>query len=177
MFTIRATRKLLTRIAVKGKVERRAPTTVLGDWYANLLHLGSRQLILCTSERSLLSVVMPARGAKASLLEQLQGGVGQALAALAIPASTVERELAEMQEAQVAGTESRSVLGSMNDFAFMMEVRLRTEPDTPMAEWSRWLAQTPCRPLGYDRPVDVVKRLLAEGPSNNGMKLTKPGYL
>ena len=168
MFTLRATRKLLDRLAVKGEVERHAPTTALGDWYANLLHFGRVQLVLCTSEKSLLSVVVPARGAKTSLLEQLRLGLKEALGALAIAPGAIERELAEMADGQIAGTESRSVLGSMNDFAFMMEVRLRSERDTTMAEWSRWLGETPCRPLRYERPKDVARRLLAEGPTNSG---------
>ena len=177
MFTIRATQKLLKRLASKGVVERRPPTTALGDWYANLLRFGPMQLVLCTSEKSLLSVVVPARGVKSSLPEALREGVKAALVGLAVPSEAIDRELAEMSEVQLAGTLSRQVLGSMNDFAVAIEYRLHAEPNTHPSEWALWLAETPCSPLGYDSPRDVVTRLFEAGPSNKALQLTRRGSL
>jgi hypothetical protein len=77
-----------------------------------------------------------------------------------------------MNDVQLAGTLSRQVLGSMNDFAVAIGYRLHAEPNTHTSEWALWLAETPCSPLGYDRPRDVVKRLFEAGPSNKRMQLT-----
>jgi hypothetical protein len=54
MMTLSCTRKLLDRAGVFTKAETAPPTTVLGDWYANLLFTRPQQLILCMNERSLL---------------------------------------------------------------------------------------------------------------------------
>src|SRR4029077_21257274 len=60
--TLRCTRKLLRRMRVDRPQSNTAPTTVLGDWHVNLL-LWRPQLIHCMSDRSLLSVLLPAREA------------------------------------------------------------------------------------------------------------------
>jgi hypothetical protein len=65
MFTLRCTRKLLKRLGTKPSSEVVEPGTVLGDWYANLLHLRPQQPVPVMSERSLLCVVVPARRVEA----------------------------------------------------------------------------------------------------------------
>jgi len=46
MFTLRCTRKLLRRIGATPSSEAIAPSTVLGDWTANLLYLWPQRLVL-----------------------------------------------------------------------------------------------------------------------------------
>jgi hypothetical protein len=53
MYTLRCTRKLLRRIDEIPSSEVVSPTTVLGDWYANLLYLRPQQLVLAMNERTL----------------------------------------------------------------------------------------------------------------------------
>jgi hypothetical protein len=55
---------------------------------------------------------------------------------------------------------SRSVLGSMNDFAVAMEYHLQVEPQVPLLDLALRLGKTPCSPLGYDHPMLVARRLL-----------------
>jgi hypothetical protein len=160
MFTLRTTQKLVKRMGGVSQDQPQPPTTALGDWYANLLRLGHRQMILCTSERSLLSVVLAARQVRVALVPELRSVVRQTLRAIGIPTAAIERELAEMESFSVAGTVSRSVLGSMNDFATAIEYRLLREPDTPLSAFAEWLAETACGPLGYDHPSLVAARLL-----------------
>jgi len=63
MYTLRLTRTLLDQFDPAdpeddpGEV---SPTTRLGDWYVMPIDAGGRHLLLCTSEKSLLSVVFPA---------------------------------------------------------------------------------------------------------------------
>lgn len=52
MLTLRCTQKLMRRLKVPTKVGTHAPTTVLGDWYANLIYARPQQLVLCMNERS-----------------------------------------------------------------------------------------------------------------------------
>src|SRR5258706_834415 len=53
------------------------PTSALGDWYVNLVQIGRQQVVLATSERSLLSVLFPARGLRQTLVLNLQAASGQ----------------------------------------------------------------------------------------------------
>jgi hypothetical protein len=66
VFTLRATRKLLTTIKAKPAKEPPASTTVLGDWYANVTNDG---IILCVSEKTLLPVVLPREAIRAITVE------------------------------------------------------------------------------------------------------------
>lgn len=58
MFTLRCTAKLLARLKASPVVEMGTPTSRLGDWYAHLLFTRPTQLVLCVSERTLLSVLI-----------------------------------------------------------------------------------------------------------------------
>jgi hypothetical protein len=160
VFALRATKKLAERMGGVSQLAPGPPTTALGDWYGNLLRFGHRQLILCTSERSLLSAVLPARNVRVALLPELRAAAGQLLSTIGVSTIAIERELGEMESFSLTGTASRSVLGSMNDFAIAIEYRLLQEPDTPLSAFAEWLAKTPCGPLRYDCPKDVAMRLL-----------------
>jgi len=116
MFTLRCTRKLLKRLGTKPSSEAVEPSTVLGDWYANLLHLRPQQLVLAMNERSLLCVVVPAREAR-DIGHRLRDAVGELLVAIGVPSALVAQETAAMEEIRVGATASRAVLGCMNDAA------------------------------------------------------------
>ena len=45
MFTLRCTKKLLTRLRVKPEPRPPASTPKLGDWYADTLNLGRERLV------------------------------------------------------------------------------------------------------------------------------------
>ena len=158
MLVLRCTRRLLERVGPPAAVT--APsTTVLGDWYALPLAVGRRRLILLASERSRLPVVMPGRDAK-HLARNLPPALGDVLVRLGVPAPTVQAELDAMHEHVIAVTDSRSVLGSLNDFAHLLTHWVNREPDIDLVEVSLRLSETPVGPLGYESPGDVTLRLL-----------------
>ena len=160
MFTIRCTQALLKRLkAPPPPDDSPEPTTVLGDWYANTLNVGRLRMLLCTSERSLLSVIIPAAPLQA-FPERLEEAVARVLAELAIPASAIERERREMRWRRFGRTRSRQVLGSMNDFGFLAEHFLRDEgPDIDLARIEHMLNRAPCRPIQYQSPNRLVPTL------------------
>ena len=148
MFTLRCTQRLLRRLRVPGEVADRPPTTGLGDWYANLLRIGSRQLILATSERSLLTVYVTAKE-PAQLPERLRLAVADLLEQLGMPAHLIAVEIAAMADVSIGRTQDRRVLGTMNDLAFQARWRLQ---DDPMADLDRLqldLATMPCGMIDY----------------------------
>jgi hypothetical protein len=119
MYTLRCTRKLLKRTDETPSSEAVSPTTVLGDWYANLLYLRPQQLVLAMNERTLLCALVPAAPA-ATVAERLRVGVGGLLRDIGVPAAKVEAELAAMERVAIGTTASRAVLGCMNDAVKML---------------------------------------------------------
>jgi hypothetical protein len=122
MYTLRCTRKLLRRIDEAPSSEAVTPTTVLGDWYANLLSLRPQQLVLAMNERTLMCALVPAAPA-ATVAERLRVEVGGLLRDIGVPAAKVEAELAAMEHFGVGATASRAVLGCMNDAVFQLSLR------------------------------------------------------
>ena len=148
-------------------------TTVLGDWYANTLRLGSAQVVLCTSERSLLSVVVPARDLRSSLVPVLRDHVGALLLHIGVLPRLVQRELGEMQLVAFARTANKSVLGSMNDFAINLKYLAYNHPQLSLEDMTLQLCGTPCMPLRAAFPTEAAKALFEERPANNGVHLTR----
>ena len=114
MFTLRCTRKLLKRLGATPSSEVIAPTTVLGDWTANLLYLRPQQLVLAMNERSLLSVLVPASPGR-ELRSRVRDSVAELLLAIGVPAELVATEILAMETMAIGATASRAVLGCMND--------------------------------------------------------------
>lgn len=122
MVTLRCTRKLLRRLAQSE--QSTAPTTVLGDWYANVLFSRPQQLVLCVSERSLLPVVLPAKETN-TLASRLSVAVGEMLQRLDVAPALIEREQTAMRDFAYGRTQNRRVLGSLNDLMFQLSWYLR----------------------------------------------------
>lgn len=120
MFTLRCTRKLLKRLGARPSSEAITPTTVLGDWYANLLYRRPQQLVLAMSERSLLCVLVPAAPGR-RLGQRLRDAAGELLLEIGVPLPLVAAELQSMEPMSIGATTSRSVLGCMNDAVVQLD--------------------------------------------------------
>ena len=94
MITLYCTQKVRKRLKLAATPTGSSPpTTALGDWYVNLVRFGRQQVVMATSERSLLTVLLPARDLRQSLVPNLQSAVQQLLTVLGIPPEAVSREL------------------------------------------------------------------------------------
>ncbi len=160
MLVLRCTQKLLRRVGQPANVVPES-TTALGDWFALPVNVGHQRLVLFVSERSRLPVVTPARDPKGLPL-RFPDMLRDVLLGFGVPPADVWRELHECRDTVIAATNSRSVLGSANDFAQMMKWRVSDRPDLDFVGISLWLADSPCKPLGYDRPMRVARRLLTD---------------
>jgi hypothetical protein len=96
-------------------------TSALGNWYANLVHVGRAQYIMATCERSLLTVLLPAVDLRKSLVPNLCDATALLLLHLGVDQQRAKREAEAMREVQFGRTQSRSVLGSMNDLSRSLE--------------------------------------------------------
>ncbi len=158
MFTLRCTKKLLARLHEAPVTEDVEPTTRLGDWYANLLFRPGGQVVLFVNERSLLPVLVPSIPGS-TLVTRFQKATADVLLALGVPAAAVTAELREMGDARIGRTESRQVLGSMNEFAYLMDA-FREDP-VPLTEAAAKLAKVPCSAIDWRHPTDVVLEILS----------------
>jgi hypothetical protein len=149
MFTLRCTRKLLRRLGATPSSEAIAPTTVLGDWYANLLYTRPQQLVLAMNERSLLCVVVPARDPD-RLGSRLRDAVSELLLDIGVPAGRVDTEVQAMEPMATGATASRAILGCMNDAAF--QLAHRREPGVGLRDLGLQLAVNIYSLTDYQQP-------------------------
>ena len=170
MFTLRCTKKLLTRLGVKPDPRPPPSTTKLGDWYSDVLNMGRERLVLCVSELTLLPVIVPAVGAGIDLNAKLARGLRETLQALGAPKAAIDAEVNQLLDVIIAKTASRVVLGSMNEFQFMVRHIRNSQPTASLLELGLELADTPCSPIdGW--PTDATLAALGGKPGRPKAKL------
>lgn len=126
--------------------EARASSGALGDWYVHLVRLGRSEFAMATSERCLLTMLLPARELRTSLVPNLHASLRNLLERLDVPEECIDRELATMQPVSFARATNRRVLGSMNDFALQASHHLTCGED--LATIAEGLAHTPMSAIG-----------------------------
>ncbi len=161
MFSFRCTRRLTNKLQASVVIDPPQPTTLLGDWYGNVLFSGYDRLIMLVSERSLLAVLMPLRERK-QLLSSFRSRLAELLLHLDVSEKDVAFELSKMKEAVIARTANRSVLGTMNDFARNAKVYMKMHDSYSLLDLELWLAETPCGPKVYRYPNKLAPQLLAD---------------
>ncbi len=158
MMTLRCTQKVLHWFKWAPQESDLPATTTLGDWYANLLFTKHHRLLLCTSETSLLSILIPLKNMK---------GIGVALAQTVrknlerhgVPENLVSAEITQMEPIFIGKTKSRVVLGAMNDLMMGAKVYLEIgRQDVVSAE--NKLCETFLSPIGNKYPREVAKERL-----------------
>lgn len=171
---LRATQKVL-RLLAQSEHSPSASDTALGDWYANRIVIARQPLLLLVSQKSLLSILTPARDVK-QLPERLPEIVGARLRRLDMDETVIAAEVEAMNVVVVAETTDRSVTGQMVDFAkhltYYLPEKAWSEADLQAAEGK--LAKMPCRSSRpFDQvifPLDATLRLLANAWSADGVR-------
>jgi hypothetical protein len=157
LIVLRCTRKLLDRVGTPDPAPP-ASTSLLGDWYAKPFQIGPKRLILLMSGVSRLPVVMPGRDV-ANLGRNFPDALAAVLLALEIPSDMVAAEVEESSEFVVATTDSRSMLGSLNDFASMAQHRSIGGGEIDVVELAVDLAGTPIIAANFGFPRDITRGL------------------
>jgi len=148
MLVLRCTRSVRARLRLPDDLPDPGRSTgILGDWYIHLVRFGRDQWVLATSERSLLSVLLPARELRANLAPNLRSALGALLELLGVPPGAIHREIATMEPVTFGRATNRRVLGSMNDFAFQASVQIAGGVHDPLII-GRLLATTPMSAIG-----------------------------
>jgi hypothetical protein len=153
---VHGTRAFRSRVAGPVAGPEDTCTTVLGAWYATVLRW-RRPAALLVNERTLLPLVLPLGPAK-TLLHRVPDALAELLSAHGVPAPLIEAEHAEALDPRVAPTANRSLVGVMNEFAFLADAHRAEEPE--LVSLSMQLATTPCGPL-YQRHISPDRELAA----------------
>lgn len=144
MVVIRGTKKFLARLGAPGGSGGES-SGLLGDWYANLW-FWRPQVALFVNASTLLPVLVRAAPAN-SLLSRLPGAFAEVAGELGVSGPILDAEVAAMSEQSLATTSSRSVLGTMNEFAHLADNYRWMHDDFDLVDVALWLAKVPCRPL------------------------------
>nr|WP_157522608.1 hypothetical protein [Mitsuaria sp. 7] len=107
--------------------------------------------MVAVAARTLLPVVVPAKDSR-SLVRRIGEALDPMLASLGVPADDVIAERDAMQHWVLGKTASRSILGSLNDFALQLQIGLTHFPDRTFLEHSLWLAEAPMGAIEYGSP-------------------------
>ena len=133
-----------------------------GDWCANLVPCARQQALLCTHDATLYSfAVLGVRRAElrhigSLFLDHLRVN----LTAEALPPPLVDQVVAAYQRLTITRTDNRSVIGSMNNLALMLEGYVQdadVRRGDDMRGLNRQLNRTPHQPLGWKYAIEALR--------------------
>ncbi len=168
MITLRCTQKLRKYLGVIPVNIPEPSTAVLGDWYGNLVPTFSGDLILFINEKTLLTIAIPVWESN-NLVPLFRIRVANLLGMIGVHPKDISNEINHFDQVQYSKTASRSVLGSLNDFAWhyqIMAEEAKSKSDLSLSKAELRLSQVPCKPLNYRFPCEVAIELLSMTSKN-----------
>lgn len=165
MIIIRPTASLAKRMKIRLQTNEQSSTTCLGDWYALDIVLSRKQFILCVSSKPRLAVVMEA-APYATFPERLSDAVTEVLRAIGVNESSIQEERAAMDKIVLAKTLNKSILGTLNDYRFQLEVADQMDKFTldDTLKMSMYLSKTISLALPEGYPRDAAFKLFGQEP-------------
>ena len=166
MTIIRCTTKLLNELGVKPANAPDQPTS-LYNWHANLLWLDRKKYVLFTNDQTLYSLLVHWMKTLRSVgfLERFRFSLFKSLMSEGLTEAQIEHMLSEHAQVTITKTNSRSVLGSMNDLAFQIKSMIHMSgglADAGLSEISRQVNRIPMSAIKYKVGIDELKRRLAD---------------
>lgn len=166
MQLIRCTKKLQKEMGLtKTLLTDDEPTfSYLGPWHANLIYIDRRKCILLVNDKTLLNFIIPdvSRAQIKHLPELFRSLLVCVLAEENIPESVRHKILAEYTDIGFTNTNSKSVLGSMNDLAFHYEHHILSEGGIHSHAIPGIISKLNHMPMGaieYAYSIDALKKL------------------
>jgi hypothetical protein len=157
MTTLRCSAQLFHRLGHSGAES--TASGQLGDWYARIVTIRPRHLVLCTNERSLLCVVIPL-APQHKLLDRFVEGAQHRINQIAAPADVRMKECAALADVRLGRATNRSVIGSMNEFTYAIDAWSAHRSGDDLEALGLWLCDTPCFPLRTTCPWREAELLL-----------------
>lgn len=164
MTAFRCTTKLLKAMKGKPAGVPEPARNRLGEWTATLVRVSRIQLVIAVSESTRFCVAIDA-APYAKVVERFGEGLFVALLDLGIPPESAAAEIAAMSPMQLAASNSRSVLGSLNQYAWQADCAIYSRDALSAVELTRDLAQMiVVNPKGIDYPADRVREAFGLAP-------------
>ena len=166
MQLVRCTGKLQKEMGLKKAdlLEAEPHFSYLGSWHANLIHIDRRKCVLFVNDKTLFNFIAPdvSRTEIRNLNALFKSYLECVLADEGIVASAREKILAEYDEVGYPKTNSKSVLGSMNDLAFHYKYHIREEGGVhsyAVPGIIRKLNHMPMGALEYTYPIEALRAM------------------
>jgi hypothetical protein len=166
MQLIRCTKKLQKEMGLKkAALSTSEPAfSQLAGWHANLIFIHRRKCILFVNDKTLFSFIVP--DVSRAQLKELSGLFASHLACVLaeedLSAPVREKILAEYANIEYANTNSKSVLGSMNDLAHHYQSYVLSERgvhSSGIPSIIKQLNRMPMGALNYAFPIEALKEL------------------
>jgi hypothetical protein len=165
VLVVHGTKKFLERVGRPSVPADTPSSTQLGSWYATVL-FWRPQVALFVNAETLVPLLLPFAPAT-SLLDRFVVGLDELLEHHAVSRPFIDAELSQLGEVRLAKTSNRSLLGSMNEFAYLADVDRHSAAVVDLLGLSLRLAGTPCSPL-YRSHVTPHDELLARASFSRG---------
>ena len=166
MVRIKCTTKLLNELGVKLANAPDQPSS-LCDWHANMLWLDRKKHVLFTNDQTLYSLLVPWNKSPrlTDFIQRFRLGLLKSLMSDGLAEVQTEYLLSEYMQVTITKTNSRSVLGSMNDLAFQIKSMVFMNggvTDVNLSEVNWQLNRIPMSAIKYKFSIDELKRRLAD---------------
>ena len=164
MTALRCTARLLKALKAKPVADPAPPTNRLGEWTANLIRVSRSQLVIAVSEPTRLGIVIDA-APYADIPLRIAQRLFKTLLFLGLPAELSAAESHAMESPEFAATNSKSVLGTLNQYALEVECDLRGGLAFSPAALTQRLADTIVSSPGHiGAPADRVREAFGLPP-------------
>jgi hypothetical protein len=155
MVTLRCTRALLASIPLPLTEVPVLPSGQLGDWYATRVRYRGPPLIVCTSERTLLTILISGIQLE-TLPERFRAGVLEVLSLIGLPEQDIAAEGRALSDIAIGRATNRRILASLNDFALRTREAFERSPRRPLLEFQAYLLDLPLKPLGFRNMAEAT---------------------
>ena len=137
----------------------------IGNWYANIFRINRRKCVLFTNEPSLYSFLVP--GLKKKELTNIKyvflTNMKLNLQAEKIEEYIINKVVLEYNEIQFSKTNSRSILGSMNDMKYQYEAFTYSDPEYSLRNIlyiNKKVNRTPMSAIKYAYSIEKLKECI-----------------
>jgi hypothetical protein len=169
MLQLRCTAKVIRELGLRsGQLAMPAQgESKLGNWYLNLFTVDRRKTFVFVNERTLLSFIV--FGVKKSNIDKTPeiflNGLDHLLVLESLEPGEINRVFQGYESLEFTKTNSRKVLGNMNDLVDMYRYHILYEGGFRAADIGSIIMRvnrTPQRNLGWSSSIDMVRGLLQE---------------
>ena len=164
MQLIRCTKKLQKEMGLKKSdiSEDEPKESYLGSWHANLIYIDRKKCLLFVNDKTLFNFIVPdiSRAQIKELSNIFRVNLECVLATEGVSKRAKTKIMSEYESIQYTNTNSKSILGSMNDLAFHYKYLIQSEGGVQsyaVPSIIKKLNHMPMGALAYVFPIEALK--------------------